>query len=99
MATATTTKVLDRTRFEARARLIDIVAFGLLLVAGAALVFQMYTLGYSAAEIQNSVGGADPIVVHDQAAVRIAIASFIAALGVGWVGYRLFSGSARRVGG
>lgn len=98
MATATT-KVLDRTRFEARARIIDIVAYGLLLVAGAALVFQMYTLGYSASQLTLSPGDPAAIIQHDKAAIRIAIEAFLAALGFGWVGYRLFSASAKRVGG
>lgn len=96
MATATTTKVLDRTRFEARARLLDIVACGILLVGGATLLFEMYTLGYTAAVLDGNAGS---VIPHDRGAVRMIIEAFITALGFSWIAYRLFAGSAKRVGG
>lgn len=93
---ATAAKVLDETRFEARARIGDVVALGLVVVVGAALLFNMYTLGYTAGEIAR--GGGD-VVARDK---RFVMAIVEAALVVGsfaWIVYRLFSGSARRVGG
>lgn len=93
---ATVAKVLDRTRFEARARIIDILALGLVVVIGAALVFDMYTFGYQAAQAVAS-GGAG-IVARDQVFVRMLAESFISAAALCWIGYRLLSGSARRAG-
>ena len=88
-------KILDRHRSESRARIGDIAAMGLLLVTGAALVFDMYTFGYFAAN-PSALGG---VVGRDQRFVRMLAESFLAALSLAWIGVRLFVQSARRVGG
>ena len=93
---ATAAKVLDRTRFESRARVVDVFALGLVVVVGAALVFDMYSFGYTAAEMAR--GGAD-VVDRDKAFTRMLVESFLAAVGLCWIAYRLFAGGARRVGG
>lgn len=93
---ATVAKVLDRTRFEARARIADIVALGLVVVVGAALVFDMYTFGYTAAQLAL-VGG--DVVARDRAFVRMLVEAFIAAIAFCWIAYRMMTGSARRAGG
>lgn len=94
---ATAAKVLDRTRFEARARIIDLVALGVVVVVGAALVFDMYSLGYTAA-YAASVGG-EAVLDRDRAFVRMLMEAFLTAAGLFWIAYRLFTGGSRRVGG
>jgi hypothetical protein len=91
---AAVTKVLDRSRVEARARLVDVLALGLLVATGAALVFDMYTIGYQAAQ----AGGGGGIVVRDASLVRLMIESFLAAVALCWIAFRLFAASARRAG-
>lgn len=94
---ATVAKVLDQTRFEAKARVGDFLALGLVVVIGAALVFDMYSFGYGAASAAAS-GGAS-VVQRDQTFfVRILVESFLAGVPLCWIAYRLFSGSARRAG-
>lgn len=94
---ATVAKVLDRTRFEARARIGDILALGLVVVIGAALIFDMYSFGYGAANAAAS-GGAG-LVQRDQTFfVRMLVEAFLAGIALCWIAYRLFSGSARRTG-
>ena len=93
---ATVTHVLDRGRFEARARIADILALGVVVVVGAALVFDMYTFGYTAAQLASGSGS---VVSRDQRVVRMLAESFLAAAALCWVGYRLLSASARRSGG
>lgn len=95
---AAPTKVLDETRFESRARIGDIVALGLLVVVGGALLFEMYSLGYSAGESKLGATGAT-VVERDQGFVMMIIMTAIVVGSVGWIVYRLFSGSTRRVGG
>jgi hypothetical protein len=94
---AAPTRVLDETRFEARARIWDIVALGIMLVVGGTLLFEMYSLGYTAAEVArtggNEVFGRDRMFVF----MIIEIAIFTSAFC--WTAYRILSGSARRVGG
>lgn len=94
---ATAAKVLDRTRFEARARIIDIIALGLVVVVGSALVFDMYSLGYTAAEA--AARGGQAVIDRDRAFVRMVMEAFLAAVGLSWIAYRLFSGGAKRIGG
>ncbi|HUR69950.1 MAG TPA: hypothetical protein VM370_11950 [Candidatus Thermoplasmatota archaeon] len=92
---ATATRVLDDTRFEARARIGDVIALGIILVVGGALLFQMYTIGYSASEAART----GDVYARDKTFVFMIIETAIVMLGFAWVVYRLFSGSARRVGG
>ena len=94
---ATAARVLDDTRFEARARIGDVVALGILLVVGAALLFSMYSVGYSAGEVARSGGG--EVFARDRTFVLMLIETAIVMGAFGWIVYRLFSGSARRAGG
>ena len=94
---AAPTKVLDETRFEARARIGDVISLGLMVVVGSALLFEMYTLGYTAAEASR-VGG-DLVFSRDRRFVFMLVEAALVMAGFGWIVYRLFSGSARRVGG
>lgn len=94
---AAPTKVLDESRFESRARIGDIVALGLMIVVGAALLFEMYSIGYSAAEA--AANGGDIVFERDQRLVMMIIETAIVVGSFAWIVYRLFSGSARRVGG
>lgn len=93
---ATAAKVLDRSRFEARARLIDVFALGVVVVVGAALVFDMYSLGYTAAEAASE--GGDAVFERDRAFVRMVMEAFLAAAALSWIAYRLLSAGARRGG-
>lgn len=93
---AAATKVLDDTRFEARARVGDVVALGLVVVVGAALLFNMYTLGHTAGEIARGMGDT---YARDKRFVLAMIEAALVVGGFAWIVYRLFSGSARRVGG
>lgn len=92
---ATATRILDKTRFEARARVGDIVALGVLLVVGAALVFDMYTFGYTARLAEESGN----VIARDRRFIRMLMEAFLAACSLGWIAFRLFTASARRVGG
>lgn len=93
----TAAKVLDETRFEARARLGDVIALAVVVVVGAALLFNMYTLGYTAASVAQ--GNVADVVTRDKRFVLAIIQAALAVGGLGWIVYRLFTGSARRVGG
>jgi hypothetical protein len=93
---ATAAKVLDETRFEARARIGDIVALGLVLVVGGVLLFEMYTMGYTAAAAAADGTG---VLDRDRRFVMMIIEAAVVVAGMGWIVYRLFTGSARRVGG
>lgn len=94
---ATAAKVLDDTRFEARARIGDVIALGLILVVGGALLFEMYSMGYTAGEVARS--GGDAVLARDRTFVYMLIEVAIVVAGLGWIVYRLFAGSARRAGG
>lgn len=94
---ATVARVLDQTRFEARARIGDILALGLVTIIGAALIFDMYSFGYGAASAAAS-GGAGLIQRDQQFFVRMLVESFLAGISLCWIAYRLFSSSARRSG-
>lgn len=94
---ATAARVLDDTRFEARARIGDVIALGIILVIGAALLFQMYSVGHSAGEVARS--GGNGVFSRDRTFVYMIIETAIVMGGFAWIVYRLFSGSARRVGG
>lgn len=87
--------VLDRHRSEARARLVDVLAVGLLLVVAAALFFDMYNFGYSASELAHGAS----VPGRDGQFVRMIIESFLAAVALCWIAFRLFSASVRRHGG
>lgn len=105
MATQTAAKVLDRNRFEARARVFDVVALALILMMGGAMLYEMYTIAYhrggqAATEIfsqgQPNVAG----IVADDARWAIMLAeAFLAAVGFSWLAYRLFVHGARQAGG
>ena len=88
-------KILDRNRFESRARIGDFAALGLLVVSASALVFDMYVFGYYASRPED-IGG---IVARDERFVRMLAEAFLAACALGWIAFRLFTASARRVGG
>lgn len=94
---ATTTRVLDDVRFESRARIGDIVALALTLVIGGALLFSMYSLGYSAGEVARTGGG--QVFARDRTFVYmlIEVAALMGAFS--WIVYRLFTANARRAGG
>lgn len=94
---ATATKVLDDTRFEARARIGDVVALGLVLVIGGALLFEMYTLGFTAGEAMR--GGGELVLARDRSFVLMMIEAAVVIGAFSWIVYRLFSGTARRAGG
>lgn len=91
------TKVLDESRFEARARIGDVVALGLVVVVGAALLFNMYTLGYTASSVAG--GSVADVTTRDKRFVMSIVEAALVVGGFAWIVYRLFSGSARRVGG
>lgn len=90
-------RILDRSRFEARARVGDVLALGLVLAMGAAMVFEMYSLGYTASQASGEGGGL--VFERDRGFVRVLIEGFVAAAGLFWIAYRLLVASARRVGG
>jgi len=94
---ATAARILDEQRFETRARIADVFAFGLVIAVGAALVYDMYSFGYSAAQVAASGGSA--VFARDRTFVRMLGEAFLAALGMAWIAYRLLSSSARRIGG
>ena len=93
---ATAAKVLDETRFEARARIGDILAVGLVLVVGGVLFFEMYTMGFTAAAAAADGSG---VLDRDKRFVMMIIEAAVVVASMGWIVYRLLSGSARRVGG
>lgn len=93
---ATPTRVLDDTRFEARARIWDIVALGLMLVVGGTLLFEMYTIGYTASQAAADGTG---VLGRDRTFVFMIIEIAIFTAAFCWTAYRLLAGSARRVGG
>ena len=97
LAMATATRVLDDARFESRARIGDIVAIGLILVVGSALMFEMYSIGYTAGEVARS-GGAE-VFARDRVFVFMIIETAILISAFAWIVYRLFTNTARRVGG
>lgn len=94
---ATAARVLDETRFEARARIGDIVALGVVLIVGAAMLFEMYTLGFSAGEAIRE--GGTLVLTRDKSFVIMLIEAAMVIMGICWIVYRLFSGAARRAGG
>lgn len=94
---APSARVLDETRFESRARIGDVVALGLILVIGGVLLFEMYSVGYSAGEVARN--GGNEVFARDRTFVLMIIEVAIVIAGLAWIVYRLFSGSARRVGG
>jgi hypothetical protein len=92
MTMATAAKVLDRNRFEARARIGDLIALGLVVVVGFSLMVDMYAVGHASATNPSDTS-------RDAQFVR-AIAEFgIVVAALCWIAYRLFSGGARRAGG
>lgn len=94
---ATATKVLDRVKFEARARIIDLFALGLLIVAGFSLMVDMYYLG-ATAKAAASAGG-DLVYVRDARFVRMLLQAGLFTVSFAWVAYRLLAQGARRIGG
>lgn len=93
---ATAAKVLDRSRFEARARLGDVVALGLLVVVGFSMMTDMYALGHSAASAASDAGA---LADRDATFVRMIPQAGLGVAALSWIAYRLLSASARRVGG
>lgn len=94
---ASATKVLDRNRFEARARIGDILCLGLLVVIGFSLLADMYRLGYSASRAVD--GGLSVIFERDALFARLFVQVGIVGAALSWIAFRLLSASARRVGG
>lgn len=91
---ATAAKILDQHRFEARARVMDVLALGLLLIAGFFLMVEMYRLGNTLA--QAAAEGGQLVAQRDARFVVVGVEGCIVALALGWISYRLFSG--RRLG-
>lgn len=94
---ATTTRVLDDVHFESRARIGDILALALILVIGGALLFGMYSVGYSAGEVSRTGGG--QVFARDRTFVYMLIEVAALMSAFSWIAYRLFTASARRAGG
>jgi hypothetical protein len=86
--------ILDQARFEARARFGDVVALGVLVVAGAALLTTMYLLGDSAASAAAT--GGSIVFTRDRTFVQAMFEGVLVAFSLGWIVYRLFSRAARR---
>lgn len=94
---ATAVKILDRHRFEARARILDVLAIGLLLVVGFSLMVVFYRLGYTAGEAVRTGGQA---VLDRDALFAVAIAEGAVAVAcVSWLAYRVFTSGSRQHGG
>ncbi len=87
-------KILDHHRFEARARIVDVLALGLLLIAGFFLMVEMYRLGNTLA--QAAAEGGQLVAQRDARFVVVGVEGSIVALALGWISYRLFAG--RRLG-
>lgn len=94
---ATATKVLDRAKFEARARIIDLLALGMLIVVAFSLMVDMYYLGWSAMSAAAAGGGV--VYERDARFVRMLLQAGLFTSAFGWVAYRVLSGGARRLGG
>lgn len=94
---ATATKVLDRARFEARARLIDLFALGLLIVTAFSLMVDMYYLG--ATSIRAAAEGGSLVFDRDARFVRMLLQAGLFTASFGWTAYRVLSANARRAGG
>lgn len=88
---ANAAKILDQQRFEARARIIDVAALGLLLIVGFFLMVEMYRLGHTL----STTGGGD-VASRDARWVVVGAEGSLMALCLGWITYRLFT--SRRIG-
>lgn len=87
---ATAAKILDQQRFEARARIVDVVALGLVFIVGFFLMVEMYRLGYTLSDAGQSIAS------RDARWVVVGLEGCLLALSLFWVSYRLFAG--RRLG-
>lgn len=94
---ATVTKVLDRARFEARARIIDLLALGLLIVMSFSLMVDMYYLGTTA--ISAAAGGGSLVYTRDARFVRMLLQAGLFTMSFAWVAFRVLSAGTRRTGG
>lgn len=90
---ATAAKILDQQRFEARARLVDVVALGLLLIVGFFLMVEMYRLGFT---LSQAAADGSLVAARDARFVVVGVEGAIMAACLSWISYRLFSG--RRLG-
>ena len=88
---ATAAKILDQHRFEARARIVDVVALALVFIVGFFLMVEMYRLGFTL-----STTGPGDVASRDARWVVVGVEGAVLAICLFWVSYRLFSG--RRVG-
>ena len=91
---ATAAKILDQHRFEARARIVDVLALGLILIAGFFLMVEMYRLGNTLA--QAATQGGQLVAQRDARFVVVGVEGCIVIMALSWISYRLFSG--RRLG-
>lgn len=91
---ATAAKILDQHRFEARARIVDVLALGLLLIAGFFLMVEMYRLGNTLA--QAAAEGGQLVADRDARFVVVGVEGVLVATSLAWISFRLFT--SRRVG-
>ena len=91
---ATAAKILDRQRFESRARILDVIALGLVFLVGFFLMLDMYRLGFALSQAGTPAG--QSIASRDARWVVVGIEGCLLVMSMLWVSYRLFS--SRRVG-
>jgi hypothetical protein len=91
---ATAAKILDQQRFEARARVVDVLALGLVFIVGFFLMVEMYRLGFALS--QAGTTGGQSVAARDARWVVVGVEGCILVASMLWVSYRLFSG--RRLG-
>lgn len=94
---ATTVRVIDKHRVEARARVLDVAAMLVLAVVGFSLMVILYKLGYNAGEAMRNGGQA--VLDRDRLFVVAIAEGALATAALCWVGYRLFAAAGRRAGG
>lgn len=88
---ATAAKILDQQRFEARARIVDVVALGLIFIVGFFLMVEMYRLGFTL-----STTTAGDVAGRDARWVVVGVEGALLTICLVWVSYRLFAN--RRLG-
>lgn len=92
---ATAVKVLDKHRFESRARVLDVLSIGVLLVAGFALMVTLYRLGFTAGEAYRS--GGEIVLTRDALFAVAIVEGALGTLALAWLSFRVFA--VRTIGG